>query len=150
MPRKKKKSSKTEELILFSDTHISKFTGLFHQEAFENGAILINKRLKKNPNAILNLLSQSDPNLESIKKKSEEISNLQKNIKEQKTEYNKHELISGKKLQIEKSNSEIRDLENQILKENKQFEKIDSSLDETIEKIKQHLSKINVELTTPK
>ena len=42
-----------EEVIFFSDTHISKFTGLFHKEAFYTGAKLINRRLKANPNAIV-------------------------------------------------------------------------------------------------
>ncbi|MHA1214831.1 MAG: metallophosphoesterase family protein [Candidatus Hodarchaeales archaeon] len=42
-----------EEVIIFSDTHISKFTGLFHKRAFKTGARMINERLKSNPNAIL-------------------------------------------------------------------------------------------------
>lgn len=42
-----------EEVIIFSDTHISKFTGLFHKRAFSTGVRMINDRLRKNPNAIL-------------------------------------------------------------------------------------------------
>ncbi|MHA2237574.1 MAG: metallophosphoesterase family protein [Candidatus Hodarchaeales archaeon] len=42
-----------EEVIFFSDTHISKFTGLFHKDAFYTGAKLINRRLKANPKAML-------------------------------------------------------------------------------------------------
>ncbi len=53
MGKRSKKRPRYEELLIFSDTHISKFTGLFHQDAFETGAILINKRLKKNPNALV-------------------------------------------------------------------------------------------------
>ena len=53
MPKKSKKGLVGEELIIFSDTHISKFTGLFHRQAFEMGAKLINERLKKNPSAKL-------------------------------------------------------------------------------------------------
>ena len=48
-----KKSQRCEELIIFSDTHMSKFTGLFHFDAFVTGSELINERLKDNPNAIL-------------------------------------------------------------------------------------------------
>ncbi len=53
MPKKSTKAQTEEQLIVFSDTHISKFTGLFHRQAFEMGAKLINERLKKNPNAKL-------------------------------------------------------------------------------------------------
>ncbi|MHA1976731.1 MAG: metallophosphoesterase family protein [Candidatus Hodarchaeales archaeon] len=53
MGKQSKRKSKLEELLIFSDTHISKFTGLFHQDAFETGAILINKKLKQNPNALV-------------------------------------------------------------------------------------------------
>lgn len=42
-----------EEVIFFSDTHISKFTGLFHKDAFYTGAKLINRRLKANPDAMV-------------------------------------------------------------------------------------------------
>jgi 3',5'-cyclic AMP phosphodiesterase CpdA len=47
------KSSEIEEVIIFSDTHISKFTGFFHKESFNSGIKLINERLKKNPKALL-------------------------------------------------------------------------------------------------
>jgi 3',5'-cyclic AMP phosphodiesterase CpdA len=53
MPKKKKKAFTGEQLLVFSDTHISKFTGLFHRQSFEMGAKLINERLKENPNAKL-------------------------------------------------------------------------------------------------
>ena len=53
MPKKSTKALNGEQLIIFSDTHISKFTGLFHRQAFEMGAKLINERLKMNPNAKL-------------------------------------------------------------------------------------------------
>ncbi|UCE15004.1 MAG: metallophosphoesterase [Candidatus Heimdallarchaeota archaeon] len=42
-----------EEVIVFSDSHISKFTGLFHKKAFNTGVKMINARLKANPNALL-------------------------------------------------------------------------------------------------
>ena len=53
MPKKSTKGLAGEELVIFSDTHISKFTGLFHKQAFAMGAKLVNERLKKNPNAKL-------------------------------------------------------------------------------------------------
>jgi 3',5'-cyclic AMP phosphodiesterase CpdA len=53
MPKKSTKAFKGEQLIIFSDTHISKFTGLFHRQAFEMGAKSINERLKKNPKSKL-------------------------------------------------------------------------------------------------
>jgi 3',5'-cyclic AMP phosphodiesterase CpdA len=42
-----------EEVIIFSDSHISKFTGLFNKKAFETGVKLINGLLEENPNAYL-------------------------------------------------------------------------------------------------
>jgi len=39
-------SNLNEEVIIFSDTHISKFTGLFHKRAFKTGARMINERLR--------------------------------------------------------------------------------------------------------
>lgn len=42
-----------EAIIFFSDTHISKYTGLFNKRAFKIGAKLIKDRLKKHPNALL-------------------------------------------------------------------------------------------------
>ncbi len=42
-----------EEVLLFSDTHISKFTGLFHEKAFQSGVKMIKQKLIKNPNALL-------------------------------------------------------------------------------------------------
>ncbi|MFX0172035.1 MAG: metallophosphoesterase family protein [Candidatus Hodarchaeota archaeon] len=48
-----KSPSNLEEVIVFSDTHISKFTGLFHKKAYRIGASLIKERLMDNPNALL-------------------------------------------------------------------------------------------------
>ncbi|MHA2224021.1 MAG: metallophosphoesterase family protein [Candidatus Hodarchaeales archaeon] len=48
-----KDSSDLEEVIIFSDTHISKYTGLFHKKAFNIGVKLINTRLKANPDSLL-------------------------------------------------------------------------------------------------
>ncbi|MFX1515256.1 MAG: metallophosphoesterase family protein [Promethearchaeota archaeon] len=46
-------SPQKEEVIIFSDTHISKFTGLFNKKAFRTGAKLIKDLLKANPTAYL-------------------------------------------------------------------------------------------------
>ncbi len=45
--------TKSEEVIIFSDTHISKYTGLFNKRAFKIGSKLIKNRLNKNPDALL-------------------------------------------------------------------------------------------------
>lgn len=48
-----KNRSDLEEVIIFSDTHISKYTGLFNKKAFNAGVKLVNKRLEENPEALL-------------------------------------------------------------------------------------------------
>ncbi len=48
-----KDSSQKEEVIIFSDSHISKFTGFFNKKAFKTGVKLIQGLLKENPNAYL-------------------------------------------------------------------------------------------------
>lgn len=40
-------------LIVFSDLHVSKFSGYFHEEAFTNGIMSIAQKMKKNPNTII-------------------------------------------------------------------------------------------------
>ncbi|MHA2333450.1 MAG: metallophosphoesterase family protein, partial [Candidatus Hodarchaeales archaeon] len=42
-----------EEAIIFSDSHISKYTGLFNEKAFETGVSLIAKKIKDNPDAFV-------------------------------------------------------------------------------------------------
>lgn len=45
--------SNLEEVIIFADTHISKYTGLFNKKAFDIGVKMINEHLQANPDAIL-------------------------------------------------------------------------------------------------
>ncbi|MFX0013101.1 MAG: metallophosphoesterase family protein [Promethearchaeota archaeon] len=45
--------SMREEVIIFSDSHISKFTGLFNKKAFTTGVKLIQGLIKANPKAYL-------------------------------------------------------------------------------------------------
>jgi 3',5'-cyclic AMP phosphodiesterase CpdA len=42
-----------DEVIFFSDTHVSKFTGLFHEKVFRKGVKLVNEILNARPNALL-------------------------------------------------------------------------------------------------
>ena len=46
------KNSKTE-IIIFSDLHVSKFSGYFNEEAFTNGIMSIAQRIKENPETII-------------------------------------------------------------------------------------------------
>ncbi len=46
------KNSKTE-IIIFSDLHVSKFSGYFNEEAFTSGIMSIAQRMKENPEAII-------------------------------------------------------------------------------------------------
>ncbi len=46
------KNGKTE-IIIFSDLHVSKFSGYFNEEAFTNGIMSIAQRLKENPETII-------------------------------------------------------------------------------------------------
>jgi 3',5'-cyclic AMP phosphodiesterase CpdA len=41
------------KIIVFSDLHISKFSGYFHEEAFTNGIMNISQEMKKDPNIII-------------------------------------------------------------------------------------------------
>lgn len=43
----------TAKLLIFSDTHISKFSGLFHKKAFLAGVMYLAAKLKKSPNSLL-------------------------------------------------------------------------------------------------
>ncbi|MFX1506853.1 MAG: metallophosphoesterase family protein [Promethearchaeota archaeon] len=41
------------KIVVFSDLHISKFSGYFHEEAFTNGIMSIAQEIKKNPSIII-------------------------------------------------------------------------------------------------
>ncbi|UCE15016.1 MAG: metallophosphoesterase [Candidatus Heimdallarchaeota archaeon] len=45
--------SSTTQIIVFSDLHISRFSGYFHEEAFTNGIMSIAHQMRENPDTIL-------------------------------------------------------------------------------------------------
>ncbi|WP_455462852.1 metallophosphoesterase family protein [Candidatus Hodarchaeum mangrovi] len=46
-------TNQIEQVFIFSDTHISKFTGMFNEKIFKMGVKILNEELKSNPKAYL-------------------------------------------------------------------------------------------------